>query len=295
MSGANEVSKERALGMLLGLHCGDSLGSTKEHQERDCNFAHKEIIGGGSSIPWRIGQPTDDTELALIILKSLQSPTFLDLATARGLMIDWYLSDPFDIGDTVRAAIKRMLDGDEFGGLSSSDSQGNGSLIRVAPLALMRTTHKELIETCFKQNLLTHGDEITKQVDVALVETLNLAMSKDCSHQELLRTLMISLHRGGINTKKIYEDAIGSWKDLPNTGWVIHTITVLAWCIVNCKTFEEALIKAVNLGGDADSNGAVVGAVFGARYGLRSIPYRWLGPLELKDVITLEINRLFES
>lgn len=294
MSLANFEVKNRALGMLLGLHCGDSLGSTMEHKERDVTLKHREITGGGSSIPWRRGQATDDTDLALIILKGIESPAVFNLPKVRGLMMDWYLSDPFDIGETIRSAIKRLTEGDDFGGLRSKASQSNGSLMRVAPLALMNTTPNKTLKICFEQNLLTHGDEITQQIDFTVVETLKYALSAECSNQDILRRLLIGLHRGKIETESIYRDAIGRWEDLPNSGWVIHTITVLAWCLIHCKNTEEALIQSVNLGGDADTNGAVVGAFFGARYGIQSIPERWLEPLELKEDITAEVIRLVE-
>ena len=68
---------------------------------------------------------------------------------------------------------------------------------------------------------------------------------------------------------------VRSRKDLPNTGWVRHTLESALWAVLTTHSFEEALVQAVNLGNDADTTGSVAGAIAGAMYGMDAIPSRW--------------------
>ena len=78
----------------------------------------------------------------------------------------------------------------------------------------------------------------------------------------------------------------------PSTGYVIDTLEASLWCIFNTSSFKDAVLKAVNLGDDTDTVGAITGALAGIIYGSDSIPNEWLDVLARKDDIIELANRL---
>ena len=70
--------------------------------------------------------------------------------------------------------------------------------------------------------------------------------------------------------------------ELPNSGWVRHTVESAMWGLLTTPSFEEAVVQVVNLGADADTAGAVVGTLAGAAYGLPSTPVAWRAALHGK-------------
>lgn len=282
-----DINKQ--LGMLLGLHCGDSLGAPMEFCHKNPSLSHTEMIAG-SRIPWRPGQATDDTEMALMVLKSI-SLQELDVERLRRLMINWFLSEPMDVGDIVRAAIERMAEGRQYGGLNIPNGEGNGSLMRVAPLALLEVSEDQLGTICRQQTILTHGNPSCQIADFVLVRLLRAALA-GASRDDLYRLLLNDLFRYNLSSEAITMSAERRWSDLPNSGWIVNSLSVLAWTLKHAREFEEAVIKAVNLGGDADTNGAIVGSVWGALKGENAIPEKWLSKIELRWDFCCELERL---
>lgn len=278
----------RALGMLLGLHCGDSLGATLEHTQRNPSLSHREIIGGGA-LPWRAGQATDDTDLTLAVLCGIRSTTHFDDKVTALEFIKWYHGEPFDVGDTILRAIKNIERGIDPSGVITSES--NGSLMRSAPLSLLSVADKDLIHFIKMQNQLTHGGEVAVAADIVLVKSLK-SILHGMDRKSAARTLAVNLHLSKFDMQDIQKSAYGKWEDLPNSGWIKDTFKILMWTLFNCESFQDALVHAVNLGGDADTNGAIVGTVWGAIEGLDSIPNRWLTKLERQDDIKSELKRI---
>ena len=68
-------------------------------------------------------------------------------------------------------------------------------------------------------------------------------------------------------------------------GYVLDTLSAAFWCLLRHDTFEETIVEAVSLGDDADTTGAVAGALAGACYGESLIPTRWLGLLQPRQEI----------
>jgi ADP-ribosyl-[dinitrogen reductase] hydrolase len=85
------------------------------------------------------------------------------------------------------------------------------------------------------------------------------------------------------------------YEDLPNTGYVIDTMISSLWCFYNTDSFEDALIKVVNLAGDADTMGAVCGQIAGAYYGYSNIPDRWTGVIKDNDYIVKQSFLLYDT
>ncbi|WP_244610721.1 ADP-ribosylglycohydrolase family protein [Microvirga pakistanensis] len=283
-------SIDRAVGSLLGLAVGDALGTTLEFSDRDTKPHHTEITGGG---PFRLkpGQWTDDTAMALALADSLITCGKLDATDLMKRFVRWWehgayscTGECFDIGNITRESLERFIKtGNPYAGPIHERSAGNGSLMRVAPVALLALQDEELaLEYAREQSRTTHGAPLA--VEACALFTL------------LLREVIESGSRAVLNRRPwkghgtIRAIAAGEWKtksrdEIGSSGYVVSTLEAALWCVDRTNSFEEALVLAVNLADDADTVGAVTGQLAGALYGASSIPERWLQPLAWREKI----------
>ncbi|KAF0109360.1 MAG: ADP-ribosylglycohydrolase, partial [Hyphomonadaceae bacterium] len=294
----NPPKKDRARGAMLGLMIGDALGTTLEFSARDANPHHTEIIGGGPfSLPK--GAYTDDTAMALALAGSIATKGELDEQHLMGCFVNWWRNGAyssglgcFDIGITTRDALARFeKTGNPIAGSTSPSSAGNGSLMRLSPVAVRWHGDIEIaMEMARRQSATTHGApeclDACEYFASLLVKAINGETKED--------VLAPIIWHG---EPAITEIASGGWhaktrNDIKSTGYVIDSIEAAIWCVANSDSFEEALILAVNLGGDADTIGAITGQLAGAIWGTRAIPPRWVDGLETRDA---ELHALFES
>lgn len=285
------MHKDKELGFLLGLHAGDSLGSTLEFSlPNPPGQWQRDIIGGGT-LGWKAGDATDDTDLMLAVLKSITTRQEFNIMQCKNLMINWYLQNPKDIGITTRTSITHLE-----AGLppprASQISESNGSLMRCSPLALMNTSYSELVYTIQTQAALTHGAKIVWLCDELLIQSLQMLV-KGCSKSELKASaLEWSATNFPVFHKILNIVSTIEWKDLPTSGHCIETLLAAFWALEHSSSFEEALIKIVNRGNDSDTTGAVAGALCGSYYGASQIPKRWLDTLQYQKEIKKEYNRI---
>src|SRR5262249_38519800 len=131
-----EPGPDRERGLLLGLHAGDALGATLEFEppRPEADF-HREIAGGGA-FHWEPGAATDDTDMMLCVLESLAACRRLDRADLSQRFLSWYKTNPRDIGLTVQMSLENIAKGQPLDscGQDHERAQGNGSLMRCAPL-----------------------------------------------------------------------------------------------------------------------------------------------------------------
>lgn len=279
-------AKDRAVGALLGLAVGDALGTTLEFAARDTYPTLKNMVGGG---PFNLeaGQWTDDTAMALALADSLIARGELDAADLAKRFVSWWhlgiyscTGDCFDIGITTRIALGRAeATGDPFAGSTSEDSAGNGSIMRLAPAALFGWNDREqAIDVARQQSRVTHG--APQAVDAcglmaaALVDAIGTGELR-LSSDTILHPALAPLVQREFDEKP--RSAITS------SGYVVDTLEAALWAVTQSQTFEDALVLAVNLGGDADTVGAVTGQIAGALYGASAIPERWLEPLAWRE------------
>lgn len=280
--------RDRVLGMLLGLHVGDSLGAAMEFWPANADLSHTEIISSG---PWRAGEPTDDTELMMAVLRSLKTTKELDLEDLRRSLIHWLGEGPKDVGTTTHNAIRRLERGESFGGLDDPDQQANGTLMRCCPLALMSVAEPILDQAISAQARLTHGSTTCQLGDKILIYSLRVALAGGSKSQTLV-AMQEQIKKHSWFAKEFPDAMAAPWNSLRTSGWVKDTLFAAAWALTNAPSFERGLIQIVNRGDDADTAGAVAGCLMGAVYGVDSIPERWLQKIELKEKIEEEVTRL---
>lgn len=272
--------------MLLGLHLGDSLGATIEFTppNYDKSNWHTTITGGGI-LNWSPGDATDDTDLMLAILRAM-SPHSLDLAKVKQNFINWLESNPKDVGKTTRENLERLQI--NLPAIWNAQSQANGSLMRCAPLALLPS--EGLMDITKEVCALTHPHPRCILCDQIFISLLQMAIAgKD--KQDIYRQAL-GLAQGDTELyQRILLIPSTPWKLVDTSGYVVHSLVAAVWSLYHHNTFLESVISVVNLGDDADTTGAITGALCGAYYGMNQIPQDMINQLQYhQEIINLVTN-----
>ncbi|MFC2029701.1 ADP-ribosylglycohydrolase family protein [Chloroflexota bacterium] len=269
---------DRARGCAIGAAVGDALGMPLEFDfARPPQRLVREMQKG--RLP--AGSFTDDTEMALALAESLLCHCPLDPVDLAERFVVWYQAGPPDVGLHTSRVLSRVASGKPWADAARSvqrgkpDSAGNGSVMRCWPVAL---AHWDDLDTLLAgsrlQSQVTHPHPECEAGSAFASATLFHLLRGMAPAQAVARaqdeTELPEALRSAIDA------APGRHRDeLANTGWVRHTLESAAWGLLTTDSFEEAVVQVVNLGGDADTAGAVVGALAGAAYGLEAVPRRW--------------------
>ena len=267
--------EDRLRGCLMGLMCGDALGAPLEfHSPSDLCTRYPDGITGmvdgwGPTAGRTSGGITDDSEMAIALLRSLLNEQGFNTLAARAQYIDWLSTDPADAGLTISSALN---------GSYNADSQANGALMRVAPIALYAALHPEwdwhsaAAEDCY----ITHIHPRCTRANLIFVESLRLALLGEspetiyataCEHAAALDDMeLLSRLRAAEHEEPEY---------YPQAGWVEIAFQSAYYWLLHASDFPGALCRVVNQLGDPDTNGAIVGALLGAVYGIGGIPSAW--------------------
>lgn len=293
---------DRYTGCLLGLACGDAVGTTLEFKPRGSFESITDMIGGG---PFNLepGQWTDDTSMALCLAESLIEKKGFDAIDQMERYVRWYrtgyLSSTgvcFDIGGTTASALRRFeKTRDPFSGSTDSRSAGNGSLMRLAPVPLFFYPDRDaMIFHAGESSRTTHGAQECIDACRFFASILYNALSGMDKERVLFE------HDGAIvESPAIGEILKGSYRtkaegQIQGTGYVVQSLEAALWCFHSTDTFRDAVLKAANLGDDADTTAAICGQVAGAYYGKSSIPPDWLKRVSMNQRISGLTKRLLE-
>ena len=187
----------------------------------------------------------------------------------------------------MRQALERYNDsGEPFSGSTDPYSAGNGSIMRLAPVVLAYYPNRDYIwHYTAESSRTTHAAAECLDACRLLGDILYHALSGASKADTLLSTGPERLE-----TEKIQKIARGEYREKPEavirgTGYVVEALEAALWCFWVTDSFEEAILKAANLGDDADTTAAICGQVAGAFYGESGIPSRWLDKLVMRDKI----------
>jgi len=292
-------------GCLLGLACGDAVGTTVEFALKGTFPEVKDMVGGG---PFRLqpGQWTDDTSMALCLAESLLENEGFNPRDQIERYVRWwqkgYLSSTgycFDIGNTVKDALSFYLaSGEPYSGSTHTRSAGNGSIMRLAPVPMFyQADIEKVIHYCAESSKTTHGTR--ESVDACKLFGLMVGLAlRGSSKEEILFGTEEHLDPQSL-APKIKDIQAGSYQkkqesEIIGSGYVVKSLEAALWCFYLTESFQEAVLKAVNLGNDADTTGAVVGQLAGAYYGIQAIPKAWQQKLYMADFIQSTSETLFE-
>lgn len=257
------INSNIATGMFLGLAIGDALGAYLEFSEkREADNYLREYMEGGPHMLDK-GYWTDDMSMALAIADALKKADGkFDPHIVMENFCDWLdngtfssTGECFDIGMTCQDALRKYKrdPSNPYCGSTDKYSSGNGAIMRMAPVIIAASSEEEAVDHALKQTKLTHGSTECQTFSEAFAR--ELWWGKVLPEYDGLR---ISQH-----TPR---------EEVQNSGYVRHTYEAAWWCLQNASGFEEAVIEAVNLGGDADTIGAVTGQIAGRIYGETGIP-----------------------
>lgn len=295
------TTRDRAVGALLGLAVGDALGTTLEFSRRD-SLPHQTEITGGGPFGLQPGIWTDDTSMALALAASLEVAPELDPTDLMNRFVAWHQRGEysptgrcFDIGVTTRTALDRYLrTGDPVAGDRSPNAAGNGSLMRLSPVAIRHWRNQERAQqVAMRQSETTHAAEACMQACAWYARLLVRAIGG-----EPLDSLLAPEPWPG--PPEIAGIAGGNWRSksrsqIRSSGYVVHTLEAAVWCVAQAQSFEEAVVLAVNLADDSDTVGAVTGQLAGAVWGAAAIPDRWQAILAWHGPMVAQAERLFEA
>jgi len=263
------------------------------------------MLGGG---PFRLepGQWTDDTSLALCLAESLIEKQGFDARDQMERYVRWYregyLSSTgrcFDIGGTTSSALHCFeRTGEPFSGLSDPYGASNGSIMRLAPIPMCYYPDAEqAVLRAADSSRTTHGGPECVDACCLYAYMLVKALAGKPKDEILFGPDNIRLMAG--LSSKIRAIAAGEYRDktagqIRGSGYVVQSLEAALWCFLETDTFRDAILKAVNLGDDADTTAAVCGQIAGAFYGESGIPPDWLDKLCMRDMIAKFADQLQE-
>lgn len=268
---------------VYGFAVGDALGVPFEFKKRG-SFHCTDMVGYGT---WnqKAGTWSDDTSMLLATCDSLKKHNaVIHVDDMMGKFEQWYSRadytahcERFDIGNTTAAAIEQYRLGTTPLKCGQTDifSNGNGSLMRILPLAFIPCEENDLRDV----SSLTHAHFLSIE---ACVIYINIA--KQLKQGESLQFI---LSRGTWlepfeNMGKL---AQLSESDIISSGYVVHTLEAALWCVCTTNNYRDCVLKAVNLGDDTDTIAAIAGGLAGIIYGYEQIPSDWVEKLANKELI----------
>lgn len=285
---------------IMGLVVGDALGVPFEFKQRD-TFKCTGMVGYGT-YNQPAGTWSDDSSLTLATVESLVSAGKIDPDNIMLKFCRWFYASEFtphgkvfDVGNTTEIAISTYFNtttpADRCGGEGYMDN-GNGSLMRILPLAFMNCNDSDV----YRVSSLTHAHEISitaceiyvdiataliegKEKSIAVKETLSNGFPSEYERIEM------------INTSPVSRD------DIRSTGFVVDTLEAALWCFLNTDSYKDCVLEAVNLGGDTDTIAAVAGGLAGIYYGVggeKGIPEDWINQIARKKWIKELCDKLEE-
>lgn len=247
--------RNKIAGAVYGYAIGDAMGATTEFMSKGAiekmYGTVKDIIGGGW-LDLQPGEVTDDTQMTMCVMSAIMRQPqnveeFKKYCTNN--FVIWFNSKPKDIGGQCFRSILALQMGKKIP--VNNQALGNGSLMRAMPLALLNLPYFNIA-----QGALTHHNKVCSSIIL--------------NYTELIQSYLHN-HYNNLYTKK-YNNLLEA------SGYILNTFNnSIYWS--KKESFEEAIIGAVNDGGDADTIAAITGSLAGAKFGFDNIPDRWINQL----------------
>ena len=301
---------------VFGAAIGDAMGVPIEFRKREelLDNPVTSMIGGGTyNMP--AGVWSDDTSLTLATMDSIIKSNRLDYKdmadrfclfmnkgeyTATGTV--------FDIGNTTKIALEKYLNEGVNPILCGGDKlndNGNGSLMRMLPIALYchynNLKDDEVLNVVRKSSSITHAHDVSvlgcfiyvlyvmfllngkdKYASYNMIKCYDYSLYFDPDIVEYYNRLLKT------NIAKLRVD------DLKSEGYIVYSLETALWVILNCSSFAESIVGAINLGGDTDTIGSIVGGIAGIMYGLDGAASKWISDLKGRDYLE-DIIKQFEE
>jgi ADP-ribosyl-[dinitrogen reductase] hydrolase len=299
---------------IWGFVVGDALGVPYEFLEReDIRIEPCTGMSGYGTHEQPPGTWSDDSSMMLCVLENCLNGG--DARSLANLFLKWYREgymtaggSVFDIGNTTRMALTRLEMGHtaSTSGLDHEASRGNGSMMRCLPYAFGSNFSKSMFEM-IKANRITHADSLCHECCIfyiRLVRSLIDGMDKAEALQSAGAFLRFGwritdddmnedsiLHKSLF--KRLFDPSFPALpeKEIRSQGYVIDTLEASIWCFMTCNSYPEAVMKAVNLGGDTDTIAALTGALAGIYFRHEDIPEDWIKSIRNRECVQSLIEK----
>lgn len=303
------------LGAIIGHAVGDAMGFPTEFSKREelLNNPVIEMIDSPD-----VGQPagswSDDTAMEIATIDSFIQKKCFDYKDIMDKWVKWISKSEytptgvtFDIGRTCLKAIKKYCNGTAplQCGSTSINENGNGSLMRILPVALYAYS-KNIDDISIRKltnevSSLTHAHEVSRlgcYIYVQFIINLLKGKTKEeaYKHIQYLDYSAYDMHSLKLYTRILDEQIeVQRLDQIKSTGYIVDTLESAIWIFMNAQHYKEAIIASTNIGGDTDTIGAIVGSMAGIYYGFDSIPSSWLDKLQRKDYLIELVDRFEKS
>lgn len=313
------LNKEKLLGGVYGLAVGDALGVPVEFCSRE--MLDKDPVKGmeaGGTHRQDKGTWSDDTSMVLATLDAM-SAGGLSFGMVMDNFAKWYTEANytaagvvFDAGGTTSAAIHNYMLGEPLESCGAADerSNGNGSLMRMLPMIYYVYLKYGLevnplaVDQIYRLSGLTHAHIISKVCCVYYVYIGMYIMEAGRDLHSAIKAAIEAVERYYATEEEIPpvldKDSLMDYvslnrEDIESTGYVVHSLVASVWCLWNSSSYEGAVLKAVNLGADTDTTGAITGSLAGIWYGMENIPIEWFRDLKNSKGIMAICERFYNQ
>lgn len=282
---------ERLMGTMVGLAVGDALGVPVEFMDREEIYKRygvlDKMVGGGT---WGkpAGTVSDDTEMALAVAEGIIDNPKAPIPYIGERFIRWYNGKPFDVGICCSMVISGVI---ADGGYTSLDwyrvarsydrnsggkSGGNGGLMRTAYIGCYYRDKKDVEEIAWDVCGMTHWNSVA-QADCSLMSLIIHSLIDGGGKEDIEK--LVSGYEFSKGRYDLAEIEGYPFKVRPS-GYGVNSLKCALKCVLSSRNFKDALVHAVNMGGDTDTIGAITGAIAGALYGVDNIPDDWKKSLD---------------
>ncbi len=299
---------------IFGVCIGDALGVPVEFKTRE-DLKRSPVTRMLEYMSWNQPKGTwsDDSSLTLCLTDELAKG--YDLEKIGQSFVKWNRyghwtahGKLFDIGGTTRHAIARLIKGESarFSGNIFEEDNGNGSLMRILPLAFYLKEEEDtgnVYQTVKEVSSITHGHfRSVFSCFIYIIFAIELLKGKDKkeAYRHVQRMALEFAEIQGFNPDEVqlfdrilkYDISAYPEDEIRGSGYVLHSLEASLWSFLNSESYVEAVLKAVNLGEDTDTTGAITGGIAGIYYGFENIPEEWVSELVRKDDIEKLCGRL---
>ena len=315
------INLETIKAMIMGIAVADAVGVPVEFKSRE-TLKRKPVTDmfGFGSHNQPAGTWSDDTSLTIATMESISQQKRIDYADLMNNFALWYFEgeftargEVFDCGGTTLSAIIKYVREIplEDCGSEESYSNGNGSLMRILPVAVYlysvygKNFGEMAMSMIHEVSALTHAHP-RSMVGCGIYSLIAVELLEG-------KTIVESIQVGLVKTKEFYADSVFEvelqnysrlWRkdfaelpeeEIKSTGYIVDTLEAALWCLLNTKDYKSLVLKAVNLGDDTDTVAAVAGGLAGIYYGLEKIPEKWLLKLQSREYLEEIASDFFHS
>lgn len=298
---------------MISFAIGDAIGVPVEFNSRETlkNNPIRDMEEYGTHYQ-PLGTWSDDTSMTLATILSIIEKNNIDYNDIMNNFVKWYKKAEFtatdkcfDIGITCSSALYNFNGNNAIEcGLSDVRSNGNGSLMRMLPIAFYCYYKKLITEQIYElvKNIssLTHSHEISILGCYIYTKYIMFLLDGNDKFESYKMLKQVDYTRFSVETINIYNRILKKDiyklknKEIKSSGYVVDTLEAVLWVILNTNDFSSSILTAVNLGEDTDTIGAITGSISGLIYNFEDIPSKWIENLKKKDYL-IDVSNRFEK